>query len=88
MSDIEIKKEELKAILKIGYKKPLSVEEAKKRLKESDPDIDIGKILKILNTPSNNKLKLILIELLSDPEIISYFSPVIKEIVIKLIIRE
>ncbi len=86
MNELELKKKQLKDILN-GNKKPKSIEEAKKRLKQTDPGIDIGEILRILNSPSDKRLKLILIELLSAPEIISYFSPFIKEVIIKLLIR-
>ncbi len=86
MNELELKKKQLKDILN-GNKKPKSIEEAKKRLKQTDPGIDIGEILRILNSPSDKRLKLILIELLSSPEIISYFSPFIKEVIIKLLIR-
>ena len=87
MNEINIKKEKLKSVLQGRGLKPLSVEEAKKRLRETDLGIDISEILRILNTPSDKKIKLLLIEILSSPEIISYFSPVIKEVIIKLLIR-
>ncbi len=87
MNEIELKKERLKSLLKGRPEKSMSIEEAKKRLKQTDPGIDIGKILQILNTSSDDKIKLILIELLSEPEIISYFSPVVKAFLIKILIR-
>jgi len=87
MNEIELKKEKLKSLLKGRPAKPLSVEEAKKRLIQTDPGIDIGKIVKVLNTPSDNKLKLLAIEILSDPELIAYFSPIIKALLIRLLPR-
>ena len=84
MNELELKKEQLKNIFS-GNKKPKNIKEAKNRLKQTDPQIDISEILRILNAPSDKRIKLLLIELLSSPEIISYFSPVIKEVIIKLI---
>ena len=88
MDDIQLKKEKFKSILKGKSYDSLNIEEAKKRLKETDIGIDIREIIKLINNPSKNQLKLFLITLISDPQIIAYFSPVIKMFLFKLFMRE
>ena len=88
MNEIKLKKEELKSVLNGRGLKSLSIEEAKRKLAKTDPGIDIGMILKIINSPKKNKLKIFLIEFISNPELISYFSPVIEYILLKIFIRD
>ena len=88
MDELELKKEKLKALLEGKNFLTLNVEEAKKRLRQTDPGIDINIFLEILNNPSKNKLPILLIEIFTDPEVISYFAPILKFIIIKFFIRE
>jgi len=87
MEEIEIKKRRLKLMLEGKYvPKDISVEEAKKRLKETDPGIDISVFIKILNSNDKDKiLKDLLIEMITNPDILIYYMPVIKMILKSLI---
>ncbi len=86
MTDINIKKEEIKYLLEGKPPRPANLEEAKKRLKETDPGVDIKEILKFVNNPTKENLISVLIDILTDPKILSYFSPVIKDI-IKILLK-
>jgi len=88
MEEIEIKKKRLKLILEGKYiPKDISVKEAKKRLKETDPGIDISAFFKILNTTNKDKvLKDLVIEIITNPDILVYYMPLIK-IILKSVIK-
>lgn len=88
MDELALKKKKLKALLEGKDFTSLSIEEAKKKLKQTDPGIDITIFLEVLNNPSKDKLKIFLIEILTEPEIISYFAPILKFIIIEFFIRE
>ncbi len=82
MNEIEIKKNRFKLMLEGKYvPKDISIQEAKEKLKKTDPGIDISELLKIINNEKKeNILKSILIELITNPDILVYYMPVIKAV--------
>jgi len=88
MEEIEVKKKHLKLMLEGKYiPKDISIKEAKKRLKETDPGIDISEFIRILNSNDKDKiLKDLLIEMITNPDILIYYMPVIK-LILKNIIK-
>jgi len=87
MEEIEVKKNRLKSMLEGKYiPKDISVKEAKKRLKETDPGIDISGFIKILHNADKDKiLKDLMIEIITNPDILVYYMPLIKMILKSLI---
>jgi len=86
MTNIDYKKR-FKYLIKGKYVyKNLSVEEAKKRLKETDPGIDVSEILRVINSDRKDKFKIIFIEIISTPDFLAYYMPVIKSF-LKLFIK-
>ena len=90
MNNIEIKKKRFKLLLEGKYiPKDISIQEAKERLKKTDPGIDISNILKIINQEKKDKiLKEILIEIITNPDIFVYYMPIIKSILKILLLNE
>ncbi len=82
MNEIEIKKNRFKLMLEGKYvPKGISIQEAKEKLKKTDPGIDISELLKIINNEKKeNILKSILTELITNPDILVYYMPVIKAV--------
>jgi len=85
MNEIREKKEHFKALFNAQHSKKLSVEEAKKNLLKSDPGIDISEILKAINN-NEDVLKTIIIEIISNPDLLIYYAPFFKTI-LKIIIK-
>lgn len=90
MNNIEIKKKRFKLLLEGKYiPKDISIQEAKERLKKTDPGIDISNILKIINQEKKDKiLKEILIEIITNPDVLVYYMPLIKSILKILLLNE
>ena len=88
MKELEEKKKRFKLLLEGKYiPKEISIEEAKKRLIETDPNIDISNVIKFFRTSKKDKiLKEILIELATNPDVLSYYMPLIKEL-LKILIK-
>ena len=85
MNEIKKEKEKLKALFKGKISKRVSIKEAKSRLKQTDPGIDISEILKAVDK-KDDVFKIIIVEIISNPDFFVYYAPVLKEI-IKLIIK-
>lgn len=88
MSDLEDARARLKAIGEGHYvPKGISVEEAKKQLRAADPSIDISDLLQALNRGEDlqKAAAAVVVETLSDPEVIHYWSPVLAGLVKALI---
>jgi hypothetical protein len=80
MSDVEHARARLKAISEGHYApKEISVEEAKKQLRAADPSIDISGFLKALHHEENlqEAATSAALETLADPQVVSYWSPVL-----------
>ena len=88
MSEVEIKKKRFKALLEGRYiPKETTIKEAKKRLRESDPNIDVSFIFEIIYSKKKEKiLKNLVFELLTNPDMVAYYMPVIKS-VLKIFFR-
>ena len=85
MSEIEEKKEKLKALFNGKVSNEISIKEAKERLKKSDPGINISEILKAIER-KDDVLKTIIVEIISNPDFFVYYTPVLKEI-LKIFIK-
>jgi len=80
MTDLEHARTRLRAISEGHYvPKEISIEEAKKQLRAADPAIDISGLLKALHEQKDvqEAAASIVIETLSDPEVVCYWSPVL-----------
>ena len=86
MSEIEAKKEKFKALLEGGNKNELSIQKAKENLLKADPGIDISEILKALNN-NEDVLKTLIVEIVSNPDLLIYYAPFFKTI-LKFIIKQ
>ena len=88
MSEVEIKKKRFKALLEGKYvPREITIKEAKKRLRESDPNIDVSFVFEIVRSRNKEKiLKNLVFELLTNPDIVVYYMPVIKS-VLKIFFR-
>jgi len=77
MGDLEDARARFKAISEGRYvPKALSVEEAKKRLREADPGMDISGSLQALRRNDTQKAAAsVVLETLADPSVVSYWSP-------------
>jgi len=82
MTELEIKKKRFKALIKGKYiPSYISIKEAKQKLKQTDPGIDISELIKIINSKNKDEiLKNLLIEIATNPDILTYYMPVIKTI--------
>ena len=85
MNEIKIKKEKLKSLLNGKNSNKISIKKAKENLLKTDPQIDISEILRALNN-KENILKTLIIEIISNPDFLVYYSPFIK-IFLKFIIK-
>ena len=86
MNELEAKKEKFKALLEGGNKNELSIQKAKKNLIQTDPGIDISEILKAVNK-NEDVVKTLLVEIISNPDLLIYYSPVLKTL-LKFIIKQ
>jgi len=78
MTDLEQARTKFKAISEGHYvPKKISIEEAKKQLRAADPAIDISDVLKALHQKKDlqKAAASTLLETLTDPTVISYWSP-------------
>ena len=85
MSEIEEKKEKFKALLEGKNKNKLNIQKAKENLIKNDPGIDISEILKAFNN-NEDVLKTLIVEIVSNPDFLIYYSPVLKTI-LKILIK-
>ncbi len=87
MNEIEIKKNRFKLILEGKYvPKVITIRQAKEKLRKTDPGIDISELLRIINNEKKEKiLKEVLIELITNPDLLAYYMPIIKTILKVLI---
>ncbi len=83
MNELEIKKKNFKNILKgrYAFNKNTDIKQAKEKLRQTDPGIDISDILQIIsNEKKDNILKNLMIEFFTNPDVFVYYMPVIKSI--------
>ena len=84
MSELEEARARLKAIAE-GRRVPqgISIEEAKQRLRAADPAIDISDLLQALHRGENlqKAAAAVMVETLSDPEVVHYWSPILARLV-------
>ncbi len=82
MNDIEIKKNRFKLILEGKYvPKEITIQQAKEKLRKTDPGIDISGLLQIINSEKKEYiLKKIIVEITTNPDILIYYMPIIKTI--------
>ena len=80
MSELEEARARLKAIAE-GHHVPkgISIEEAKQQLRAADPAIDISDVLQALHRGENlqKAAAAVMVETLSDPEVVHYWSPIL-----------
>lgn len=78
MTDLELARKRFKAISEGRYaSKGISIEEAKQQMRAADPEIDLSEILKALHqqTDLQKAATSTLIETMTDPAVIHYWSP-------------
>ncbi len=85
MNELEVKKEKFKSLLRGENPNEISIKEAKKNLLKTDPGIDISEILKAINN-NEDVLKTLIIEIISNPDLLIYYSPLLKTL-LKFIIK-
>lgn len=88
MSELEKARARLKAISEGHYvPKGISIEDAKKRLRAADPAIDISGILQALHQGKDleKAATSMVLETVSDPAVVHYWSPVLAGFVQTLI---
>jgi hypothetical protein len=82
MSDLQTAKQEIKEILEGKNPHRPTLEEARKRLIETDPGIDISEIIKALNKGNYQKAaEILLIEIASMPNAAEYFLPLLAKLI-------
>ncbi len=85
MNELEAKKEKFKSLLNGKNSNEISIKEAKENLLKTDPGIDISEILKSINN-KDDVLKTLIIEIVSNPDLLIYYSPFFK-MILKFIIK-
>jgi len=85
MNELEVKKEKFKSLLNGENSNEVSIKEAKENLLKTDPGIDISEILKAINN-NEDVLKTLIIEIVSNPDLLIYYSPFLKTF-LKFIIK-
>ena len=85
MNELEAKKEKFKALLNGKNSNEVNIKEAKENLLKADPGIDISEILKSINN-NEDVLKTLIIEIVSNPDLLIYYSPFLKTF-LKFIIK-
>jgi hypothetical protein len=82
MDDLTLAKKEIKEIFQGKRVKKLSLQEARKALREADPNIDISDFLKELNEGNYKKaLEKLAIEIIATPNAAEYFLPLLAKLI-------